>query len=300
MEQVMFQLLEGMEASWWYRARANVVRSVLARDSPLRPERALDVGSGFGGMCGELARASESVYAWEPHKDAQEVLRRRDYAEVFNEEDEALAQSYDLVGMFDVLEHMADDRGFLTRLRGSLTPDARLVLTVPAFPFLWSVHDELNKHYRRYTKKSLRSVLTKSGYDIEFISHWNALFFLPAAFVRLFGRTGEDTLALPKGLNDMVLGMVRAETWLLRGAALPFGTSLVAVARAAPRSEDGEGSRCWRTKALRPSTQHSSKHWIRHAISHRYLSQMCLKLDPASLPGCGRPTGDEHLGRRAQ
>ena len=234
MEQVMFQLLEGMEASWWYRARANVVRTVLERSRPASKAKcALDVGSGFGGMRDELSRASESVYAWEPNKDAHEALHQRGYEKVYDKEDAALAQSYDLVGMFDVLEHMEDDRGFLIRLLGSLTLDARLVITVPAFPFLWSVHDELNNHYRRYTTSSLSKVLSQAGYQIEFVSYWNALLFLPAALVRLFGKTGENALSLPKGLNDLILGVVRAETVALRGTKLPFGTSMVAVARPA-------------------------------------------------------------------
>lgn len=231
MEQVMFQLLEGMEASWWYRARANVVRTVLGRsNSASKSKCALDVGSGFGGMRDELSRASESVYAWEPNKDAHEALRQRGYAKVYDEEDAALAQSYDLVGMFDVLEHMEDDHAFLGRLHSALTPEARLVLTVPAFPFLWSVHDELNNHYRRYTRSSLKKVLSKSGYDVKFLSYWNALLFLPAATVRVLGKTGENALALPKSVNDTILGVVRAETLVLRWGRLPFGTSIVAVA----------------------------------------------------------------------
>jgi hypothetical protein len=133
--------------------------------------------------------------------------------------------------MFDVLEHMKDDYGFLARLRGSLTPEGRIIITVPAFPFLWSIHDELNHHYRRYTNRSLTQVLLRAGYRLEFMSYWNALLFLPAAVLRLAGRTGESALDGPIALNEFLLAIIRAETFMMRRTSLPFGTSLVAVAR---------------------------------------------------------------------
>ena len=221
-----------MEASWWYRGRAIAVRAALQQGGPRsKAKRALDVGAGFGGMYDELSRVSDNVYAWEPHLHAHEVLRTRHYARVFGGEEEALAKKYDLIGMFDVLEHMEDDHGLLLRVRRSLTPEGRIVLTVPAFPFMWSVHDELNHHYRRYTRKSLTDVLARSGYKLDFVSYWNALLFLPAAVVRLVGRTGENALDVPVGLNNLLLALIRAETFVMRGMSLPFGTSLIAVAQ---------------------------------------------------------------------
>jgi 2-polyprenyl-3-methyl-5-hydroxy-6-metoxy-1,4-benzoquinol methylase len=231
MEPELFRLLERIEGSWWYRGRAAAVHAALKKVGlKSKPKKALDVGCGFGGMCDELLRVSEQVYAWEPHLAAHEALRTRRYAGIFHDEQGALVESYDLVGMFDVLEHMKDDFGFLERLRGSLTPAGRIIITVPAFSFLWSVHDELNHHYRRYTKQSLTQLLLRSGYELEFISYWNALFFLPAAIVRLAGRTGESALDAPHRLNKLLLAIIRAEIVVMRRISLPFGTSLVAVA----------------------------------------------------------------------
>jgi SAM-dependent methyltransferase len=233
LESEIFQLLKGIEASWWYRGRARAVQ-VAIKNAGLKSKTrcALDVGSGFGGMCDELSQLSEQVYAWEPHLETHKLLRARNYARVFDVEEEALAQTYDLVGMFDVLEHMEHDCDFLTRLRGSLAPDSHIVITVPAFPFLWSVHDELNHHYRRYTRRSLMDLLFKSGYELDFMSYWNASLFLPAAVVRILGRSsGSSALILPKRADNLLFALLRAETSVMRHIPLPFGTGLVAIAR---------------------------------------------------------------------
>src|SRR5262249_12558836 len=148
MERNAFKLLHDMENSWWYRGRAAVVRGLISKEK--NKGKVLDFGAGFGGMYPELAVRGE-VYAFEPDKEAQRTARSRPYAAIYDSEKEALDNSYDLIGLFDVLEHLPDDKYFLNKARKSLNKNGKLAITVPANPFLWSEHDVSHHHYRRYT-----------------------------------------------------------------------------------------------------------------------------------------------------
>lgn len=231
MKQEAFELLNAMERSWWYRGRAMIVANVLSQSGKEDVEVVLDFGSGFGGMHDTLARIGNQIYAFEPHPSTRAILQNRGYTQVFGHETDAFNKSYDLIGLFDVLEHIADDRSFLRRAYHSLRPGGELVLTVPAFPFLWSKHDVSHQHFRRYTNHSLRSALLEGGFEVEYISYWNMTLFFPAALMRLAGRTGETSLEMPRLLDAIFLGIVKVESLLMRILPLPFGTGLVAIAR---------------------------------------------------------------------
>lgn len=227
----MLTLLHQAEGSWWYRGRALLVSSVLGkflRDGSV--DIAVDYGAGFGGMYATLKKFSRSMYAFEPDAQAREVLLGRSYERVFNTQDEALARTYDLVALFDVLEHIENDKEFLVRLRDSLTQDGCLIVTVPAYAWLWSEHDTKNHHFRRYTKTSLVRALTEAGFNVRFSSYWNTFLFLPAAVTRLLGASGGDALLLNRFLNSLLLAFVRIEASCIRIVPLPFGLSVVAYA----------------------------------------------------------------------
>jgi len=219
-----------MENSWWYRGRAAVVRAVLDRiDSP-DGQRILDFGAGYGGMHDELARRGE-VYAFEPDVEAQSQAKKKNYRAIYDSERAALGRRYDLIGLFDVLEHIEDDRAFLERAHDALEENGKLIITVPAMPFLWSVHDVMHHHFRRYTRETLRHALIRAGYTVEYLSHWNAALFVPAALTRLLGRSGESSFMLPRFLDTIFHTLIRTESALMRLTPLPFGISLVALAR---------------------------------------------------------------------
>lgn len=230
MERGAFKLLSTMEGSWWYRGRAAAVRTAVAR-AALRPaDAALDFGAGFGGMHDTLAGLSRQVYAFEPDASAAQSCRGRGYADVFSDADTALGRTYDMIALFDVLEHIERDVEFLTRARDALAPGGCLAITVPALPFLWSVHDVNHHHFRRYTKTTLRAALESAGFSVEYMSYWNMALFIPAALMRLLGRTGEGSLAMPRALNAIFYAIVRTEAALMRLIPLPLGTGLVAIA----------------------------------------------------------------------
>jgi SAM-dependent methyltransferase len=147
-------------------------------------------------------------------------------------------ESFDLVAMLDVLEHVDDDVGSLKAVAERLVRGGRLVLTVPAYRFLWSRHDELHHHKRRYRKEGLLAVARAAGLEPEYVSYFNTLLFPLVAAKRLAGRllgdSGKaDDEMPPAGLNRLLGAVFAIERHLLGRVALPFGVSLVMVARRA-------------------------------------------------------------------
>jgi len=151
---------------------------------------------------------------------------------------------FSLAGMFDVLEHIPDDRGALRSMHDALLPGGRLLLSVPAHQSLWSYFDELARHCRRYELEDLRAKCRDAGFEIEYATEFMS-FLYPLMktqrrwkdFVRK--RTGKSLEETAKGdlsinpLANAVLDRVsRAESALIRrGFHLPFGASILLVAR---------------------------------------------------------------------
>jgi 2-polyprenyl-3-methyl-5-hydroxy-6-metoxy-1,4-benzoquinol methylase len=223
MERPAFELLRTIERSWWYQGRRYVVSRLLGR-APGQC-RVLDWGAGFGGMYKTLAPYG-TVVAYEPDKEAREIAKTQGYRVVHEDLEKAFTEKPDLIGLFDVLEHVEDDTALLTRLHTMLSSNGRLVITVPAFQFLWSAHDKAHHHYRRYSKASLITVLTEAGYRIEKIEYWNKLLFPIVALLRLVNIGGSEGLAPPPPLNVLLYALIRFERFL----PLPFGLSIAVIA----------------------------------------------------------------------
>jgi hypothetical protein len=112
----------------------------------------------------------------------------------------------------------------------------RFICTVPAFQFLWSGHDVVNHHRRRYTRPALRSRLQAAGFEVERVSYFNTLLFPGIAAARLlrFGTrtTPRSDISLPTpSVNRWLRRLFASERWLLRSVSLPVGVSIVAVCK---------------------------------------------------------------------
>lgn len=231
MERKAYELLESIERSWWYRGRAAAVHTALKKCGIVRCDNVLDFGSGCGGMSDTLRAIGNRVYAFEPDNASRTKAQKRGYVYVYPTEKEALGHTYDLIALFDVLEHIQDDVSFLSCARAALSPGGCLLITVPAHQFLWSAHDINHHHARRYSRRSLRKTLRVAGYNIEYLSHWNFLAFFPAVLMRLIGRSGEGALRLPVWADSILYGIVYLESLIGLLVRLPIGLSMVIIAR---------------------------------------------------------------------
>jgi SAM-dependent methyltransferase len=230
-------ILASNERHWWYRGRRRVLHAELDR-LPLPPDaRILDAGCGSGRMLDEL-RPRGRVTGVDANANAVTATRRRGHvAWQCNIEGMPFADaSFDLVTCLDVVEHTPDDRRTLRELRRVTRPGGTLVVTVPAYQALWSAHDIVNGHYRRYRVSELRAAAQEAGWYHLRDSYFNALLLGPAAVVRLTrrrprARSARSELALtPAWLDGVLEWPLRLEAAVLRGGArLPFGLSLLAV-----------------------------------------------------------------------
>ncbi|HEY2258615.1 MAG TPA: class I SAM-dependent methyltransferase [Solirubrobacteraceae bacterium] len=243
-QALMKATLEVDEYHWWYRGRRRVILAELDRLPIGAGACVLDAGCGSGRTLQELTRYGE-VHGIELDPDAAELARSRGYGEVRVGRLEELPwgpATFDLVTCLDVIEHTADDRITLTELLRVTKPGGYLLVTVPAYQSLWSVHDEANHHYRRYGRRTLRAAARAAGWSVERVTSFNSLLLAPAAAVRLlqrrFGTHNGYTndLALgPAWLNDVLERPLALEaSWLARGHSLPAGLSLLAVLRKPP------------------------------------------------------------------
>lgn len=232
-------MLASDERHWWYRGRRRVVRAELERLPLPRDARLLDAGCGSGRTLDELARFGR-VCGVDLSAEAVETARRRGYDDVQVARVEALPfadATFDVVTCLDVIEHTPDDRATLAELRRVTRPGGLLLVTVPAYQALWSQHDEVNRHFRRYDRASLRAASRAGGWDVVDDTHFNGLLLAPAAAVRLSQRhrhvhRRSDLELTPPVLNGVLELPLRLESRLLAaGTRLPAGLSLLAVLR---------------------------------------------------------------------
>jgi SAM-dependent methyltransferase len=141
---------------------------------------------------------------------------------------------YDLIGAFDVIEHIDDDRAAIASIAAKLKPGGKFVMTVPAHAWMWSAHDVVNHHKRRYSKRGLRQLIEGSPLRLESVGYFNSLLF-PAAVAerlssRLRGKENADLTLPPAPLNATFERTFAAERHLIGRLPLPVGLSLFAVA----------------------------------------------------------------------
>jgi SAM-dependent methyltransferase len=240
MERAVFdRMAELDEQHWWFLARRRILAALIARIvCPARDARILEVGCGTGHNLAMLG-AFGKVDACELDRSARSLASKRLGRRVKDARLPDLSMfdrdSYDLVALLDVLEHVPDDIGSLRAIHRRLKPGGALLLTVPANPWMWSAHDVAHHHFRRYTRATLRRLFDQAGFEIQLLSHFNSLLFPPIAAARLVGKArGNDGAddALPAARANALLNMVFGlEAGLIGRLPMPFGVSLVAVVR---------------------------------------------------------------------
>jgi len=245
MERIIYdRMAEYADRHWWYRARREILARLIEDRIPLPEDaRLLEIGCGTGpnldtlGRFGRLdaveidpaARAVASARLGRPVHDAP-------LPHLLGVEDGA----YDLVCLLDVLEHVEADREALVTIGRKLRPDGRILIAVPAHPWMWSAHDRVNHHKRRYTRKTLEAVIAAAGLKLHMMSYFNSLLFPLAVTQRLASRMfGKDEAEEdsadkppPPALNRLFEAAFRLERYAIGRLPFPPGLSIVAIASA--------------------------------------------------------------------
>jgi len=226
-EGLYHKFAEVEDVHWWFVGRRAILVDQIGQYVRFA-DRLLDVGCGTGGNMEALSEIYR-VQGIDDSAVAIEYCWERDLFTALHTSIESVpSNNFHGVMMLDVVEHVDDDIGLLKEARRILLPSGKLFITVPAYQWMWSTHDEINGHQRRYTAKILRRVLELAGFKVEEVSYFNCLLF-PAAALQRFLAPNADGLNVPK-LNRLLLKIFLLEKYLLRHISLPFGLSILAVA----------------------------------------------------------------------
>ncbi len=240
MEEQLYQQFYVIEDNhWWFTARRSILMAyLLRRVNTDRRLRLLDVGCGTGAFLASASRYFE-VYGMDNSPEATGFCQKRGLTNLYTGalEDYPASGTFDIITLLDVIEHIDHDSDLLRHVYGRLNEGGHVLITVPSYRWLWSAHDEVNHHKRRYTRSRLKSVVNDAGFHIEHITYFNTFLFPLAAARRLVARlTGtreaSDFIVPGEAVNTMLRGVFSAEQYLLPFLCFPFGLSVL----------------CWATK----------------------------------------------------
>lgn len=242
MENILYnQHYELEEKHWWFVGRRKIISALMSQliSEKLLPS-ALDIGCATGFNANMLRNFAENITGIEMSAEVARLAKKRTsqmkiivgkFPEVEIEE------KFDLITLFDVLEHIENDEFALRKISKLLNPNGYLILTVPAFSFLWGKLDKSAGHYRRYTKNTLYPLLDRSGFLVKRMTYFNTFLF-PAIFayrkmhnVIDIKKRGNDFTATPAFLNTPLSLLFGSERFFLRKLDFPFGVSLFVAAK---------------------------------------------------------------------
>jgi SAM-dependent methyltransferase len=225
------------EAHWWFAARRRIIASLIRQCSPGTDDKEiLEAGCGTGGNLEFLGQFGE-LSAFELDAASRQLAQEKSGIAVAEGAlPDAIPfanKTFDLIFLLDVLEHVNQDCESLQSLAQRLEPDGKIVITVPAMPWMWSKHDEIHHHYRRYTRATLTKLAEQSGLKVENIGYFNCLLF-PLALLRRIqskitkSQTTDDALP-PAWLNSILFNIFQLERIWVGRVGMPFGLSCFAI-----------------------------------------------------------------------
>jgi len=225
---------------WWHVGRRDVVKVLLSRFLEQKKNYILEIGCGTGGNVRMLSTFGK-VIGIDPSKEAVHFCRGRGFRDAIlgrGEKTNFPSEHFDLVVALDVFEHIENDEVAFRESFRILKKGGYLLLTVPAYQFLWSEHDEVLDHKRRYTASVMRSKAKKAGFEIVKISYLITFLFPIVVLYRVGkklvtkkGKEKTSYVIVPEWLNNFFIVLLRFESTLLRYINFPFGTSIICIVK---------------------------------------------------------------------
>ncbi len=235
------------ETHWWFLARREIILMLIRRMIeqqvlPQPPMQILDYGCGTGSLTRSLNQFGD-VCGVDESEEAIQFCHQRgmDNVKRIHSVNELPADTYDLIGSFDVLEHIDDDLHILGEFKRMLKPGGILFITVPAFHILWGGEDVVSQHKRRYRRKDLVTKQRQCGFEIIKASYFNTILFPLILTVRLFNRgfrpksiSQSDVHQVSPLLNTLLCRLFAFERLVLKDVTFPIGASLLTIAKKPP------------------------------------------------------------------
>lgn len=242
MEKLVYEGMYHREKTyWWDIGRRNLVISAIETNHNLdQNSKILDAGCGTGLMLSGLAKRFPQIYGLDFSEEAMKFCKKRGFRNVkkvdFEKDSLGESGSFDAALCLEVMEHVKNHDFFAAQLNKVLKKDGYLYLTVPAYQFLWSHHDEMLWHQRRYNRKAITGLLEKNGFTIIKATHFYS-FLVPPAVILFYLLKNQvkdmksDSIEVGGTFNKILLLVARIEGFLLRFISLPFGLSIFVVAK---------------------------------------------------------------------
>jgi ubiquinone/menaquinone biosynthesis C-methylase UbiE len=247
MEKGVYQQFYELEQEhWWFAGMRTICRELLKRlpiGNGSDGTRCLDVGCGTGLWTKEL-ESFGPVCGLDLYREALDFCRKRGINRLVHATAENLpfkSHSFSLITAIGVIEHLDDDKCFLAELLRVCRPGGSVLLLTSAYEVLWSRHDEIVHHKRRYTNADLRRLLITSGFEIVQSTYVNTFLFPPILAVRLIQRLSSASAASQNGspdvfkpaspINGILYSILWFEAKLMNFVSFPFGVGLLAITR---------------------------------------------------------------------
>jgi SAM-dependent methyltransferase len=226
--------------NWWFVSRRRYLLDVLKKES--KDCKVLDIGCSSGIFLKDLERIGfkmENLFGIDISEKAIANCKTNGILNAFvmDAQKISLSEKFDVIIASDCLEHLSDDREAIRNWANLLKTGGMLCVFVPAFQSLWSKHDEVNMHYRRYTNKELRDKLMGEKLTILKSSYWNFFLFVPLYLFRKMdavlsqNKKKEGQIVDGKMTNSILLKLLLFENKLLHYVNFPFGVSTFCIAK---------------------------------------------------------------------
>jgi len=230
---------------WWFVARNQIVKKLINFYAPeLKGKTVLDVGCGTGGFS-KIISEEYDVICLDTSEIALEYCKKRNLKNLFLgtlDEFEPGNSKISATLFMDVIEHIDNDKAVVTRANQILEKEGYLIATVPAYQWLWSKHDIIHMHKRRYTKNNFNSLLIESGFKVIFSSYFNSFLFFPAVLKRFYDKIMKNDTAsnnpesevvepVSPFINKLFLNIFSFEKHILTKTSIPFGLSIFTIAK---------------------------------------------------------------------
>ena len=226
--------------NWWFVSRRKYLLDVLKNEP--KDSKVLDIGCSSGIFLNDLKRLGfkkENIFGIDISEKAIENCKKNGIPNSFvmDAQKIVLPEKFDIIVASDCLEHLYDDTGAIKNWYELMKTGGKMYVFVPAFQSLWSKHDDVNMHYRRYTKKELKDKLINENLSILKSSYWNFFLFIPLYFFRKIdailsrNKIKEGQIIDTKLANFFLLKLLLFENSLLQYVNFPFGVSTFCIAK---------------------------------------------------------------------
>lgn len=228
------------EDYWWFAGRRDIISRIVGAFD--KRSAMLDVGCSGGALLKDLkACGYDGLYGIDISEKAIDLCRKRDVGRALVMDGARLGfgnEKFDVVIVSDVLEHIGEDAAALAEWNRVLKKGGVLIVFVPAFGFLWSEHDDVNHHCRRYSRPGLTRLLKEANFRVCSSSYWNFTLFFPTSVLRIFQRLllnrkrdkRDHLYNVNPGVNSFLTRLLKIENLISMKAGFPFGVSVFAVA----------------------------------------------------------------------